>query len=270
MEITMLSVRAPSGNWISASTRGASETLTAQFEGGAQAARRAARALTDEALLHAMADMSPVAWAEFEERFRPLLEQRALRFGIPTSDWPNCIDETIEDEGLKLARGQVPSPTSVAAWLVAAMRRRYLMIQRANRRREQYYRAAVVPEPTTGERVIASVHATSSRVAEPTSDGTRVRPLQRLAEIVAAELSHDERLLLAWSAEGVPQRLIAEWTGTRYETVRKRMQRLCGRLRSLARSSADSFPPGERRELERLFVENAPLTRGNSRERTDG
>ena len=145
-----------------------------------------------------------------------------------------------------------------------------MMVQRATRRREHYYRSAVAPSPT-GERVIAGVHAVPDRrVAESAEDGEPPRPLQRLAEIVAAELSVEERHLLAWSAEGVPQRLIAEWTGTRYETVRKRIQRLCARLRSIARMHAASFPPAEQRAIERLLDEGTALPREKSEESVHG
>jgi hypothetical protein len=85
---------------------------------------------------------------------------------------------------------------------------------------------------------------------------------------VAAELSEDDRLLLMWCAEGVPRRLIAEWTGTSYETARKRIQRLSARLRDVARKHATSFSPAERRILERVLNCRMVNTNGCGESRT--
>lgn len=214
---------------------------------------RGARALQDRELLLEMQAGEFAAWAEFEARFRPLLEHVARRMRIPSADWPECVGEVIEDEAVKLSAEHATAPESVAAWLVAAMRRRYLMLQRTAGRRDRRYVAAA-SETAGGGSVVASACSMSMlRVSEPPLDQTDSMPMERLGRLLAAELSESDRLLLMWCAEGVPRRLIAEWTGTTYEAARKRIQRLSMRMRELACQQAAMFSLPERRALERAL-----------------
>lgn len=214
---------------------------------------RGARALQDRELLREMRAGEFAAWAEFEARFRPLLEHVAGRMRIPSADWAECVGEVIEDEAIKLSTQDAVAPASVVAWLVAAMRRRYLTLQRTAGRRDRRYAAAAAAAPG-GERVVATACSASMlKVSEPVLDEPEAMPLARLGRLVAAELSESDRLLLMWCAEGVPRRLIAEWTGTSYESTRKRIQRLCAKVRGVARQHAARFSLAERRVLERAL-----------------
>jgi FixJ family two-component response regulator len=59
--------------------------------------------------------------------------------------------------------------------------------------------------------------------------------------------------MLAWVAEGVPQRMIAEWLGISREAAKKRIARLCRRLRAAAPDVAALLPSADRREIDRLL-----------------
>ncbi len=85
----------------------------------------------------------------------------------------------------------------------------------------------------------------------------------RLAELLSARLSDEERQLLAWVAEGVPQRVIAEWLGINREAAKKRIARLCRRLRGAATVLSAELPPETRREIDRL-LHRAGEHRGDS------
>ena len=59
--------------------------------------------------------------------------------------------------------------------------------------------------------------------------------------------------MLAWVAESVPQRMIGEWLGINREAAKKRIARLCRRLRGAAEALKAELPPETRREVDRLL-----------------
>jgi DNA-binding CsgD family transcriptional regulator len=232
------------------------------------ARRHAARALGDAALATALTTGDLVAWAEFDARFRPLLEAYARRVRIPAEWWPQCVDEVLEDEAMRLADGG-RVPDRMAAYLVRAAYHRFLKAKRAAVRRERRYGAGA-PVGGEVERVVLSVCSAAARRA---SDGPRAADgapsawddadavdasdasalLARAATTLAARLTDAERQLLVWVAEQVPRRQIAEWLGDGYEATRKRIQRLTRRLQADALRLAAELPPAERHEFERFL-----------------
>jgi hypothetical protein len=114
--------------------------------GSPAARRRAARALGDAALAAALATSDVAVWAEFDARFRPLLEAHARRVRIPTELWPQCVDEVLEDEAMRLAEGGAV-PAHVGAYLVRAAYHALLRARRAAARRERRYGAASLDGP---------------------------------------------------------------------------------------------------------------------------
>ncbi|HEY7234920.1 MAG TPA: LuxR C-terminal-related transcriptional regulator [Gemmatimonadaceae bacterium] len=225
------------------------------------------RALTDAALIDIMRAGVPEAWAEFDARFRPLLERYAARVGIPRWDWSVCITEVLDDEALRLIEraGQVPS--HLTAYLVRAVRNRFLELKRSTRRRDRRY----AMDGVVG--AVMSEHA--HRVADPTRIAEEARtassPAARFGEALGAYLSREEQQMLAWVAEGVPHRLIAEWLGITREAAKKRIARLCRRLRTAAREAAARLPLADRREIDRLMRRaTAPPDHSHSGERDDG
>ncbi len=250
-------------------------TAGAPEPGTPAARRRAARALGDAALARALGSGDAAAWGEFDARFRPLLEAYARRVRIPPALWPQCVDEVLEDEAMRLADG-APPPEQLGAYLVRAAYHRMLRARRAATRRERRYGAGAPAAGGAAERVVLSVCSAAvlrasdgPRAADgapaawddggaeeggPGDDGSPASAvLARAAAALAARLTDAERQLLAWVAEQVPRRQIAEWVGDGYEATRKRIQRLTRRLQTDALRLAAELPPAERHEFERFL-----------------
>lgn len=215
---------------------------------------RRLRALSDAALIEAMRGGDELAWGEFVDRFRPLLEHFACRTGIARWERSAHITEVLDDTALKLATRRIALPTSLGAYLVRALRNQHLQQQRAAARRAHYYSTA--SDAGGAERVVASLCSESTmRASEGPADHDRLasRALARLAAILRAELSEDDLLLLTWRSAGVPHRQIAEWLGITYAAAAKRVARVSQRVRAIPSLCADRFPPDERSEIARFF-----------------
>jgi DNA-directed RNA polymerase specialized sigma24 family protein len=225
---------------------------------GRSAAVRRLRALSDAVLVDAMRAGDELAWGEFVDRFRPLLEHFAQRTGIPRWEWDTCIAEVLADEALKLASTrQLALPASLGAYLVRAVRNRHLRLKRAAARRDRHYASASDASAAGSARqIVASLCSESAiRASEgPASDETGASSgLARLAATLREELSEDELLLLTWRGAGVPHRQAAEWLGITYDAAAKRVARISQRLRAIAQLRAATFPSEEQPELERFF-----------------
>ena len=209
------------------------------------------RALTDASLIDAMRAGVSEAWAEFDGRFRPLLERYAARVGIPRWEWSLCITEVLDDQALRLVERAGQLPEHLTAYLVRAVRSRFLELKRASLRRERRYAHAAGPDGT----ILMSEHARRAcdpaRVAEEAADLNT--PATRFARELSVHLSTEEQQMLAWAAEGVPQRMIAEWLGINREAAKKRIARLCRRLRIAAPAATARLSREERREIDRLL-----------------
>ena len=176
------------------------------------------RALTDTALIDAMRASIPEAWTEFDARFRPLLERYAARIGIPRWEWSVCITEVLDDEALRLIERAGEVPQHLTAYLVRAVRSRFLHLKRAGLRRDRRY----AMDGAVG--AVMSEHTRSAcdppRIAEERVNGAGV--VARFGLALGARLTTEEQQMLAWVAEGVPHRLIAEWLGINREAAKKR------------------------------------------------
>jgi DNA-directed RNA polymerase specialized sigma24 family protein len=215
---------------------------------------RRLRSLSDAALVDAMREGDHVAWGEFADRFRPLLEHFARRTRIPPWEWSACVTEVLDDAALKIVGRRVKLPSSLGGYLVRAVRNRHLELQRSAARRDRYYSSA--SNADGAERVVMSLCSEGTMRASEgpmAGDAATSGALARLAAILRAELTEDEVLLLAWRSAGVPHRQVAAWLGISYDAAAKRIARLSQRLRAIAWLRADSFPPEERAELARFF-----------------
>lgn len=215
------------------------------------------RALPDAALVEAMREGTPEAWTEFDARFRPLLERYAARVGIPRWDWSTCITEVLDDEALRLVERVREMPQHLSAYLVRAVHNRHLAVKRAAARRARRYALAsegheesehilqlLVSDHT--RRACAPPRVAEEQVAAPSG-------VVRFAQLLSERLTDDERQMLAWVAEGVPQRVIAEWSGINHEAAKKRIARLCRRLRIAAAEMSAGLPAELRRDVDRLI-----------------
>lgn len=220
--------------------------------------RNAARVLSDAALVDAMRASVPEAWTEFDARFRPLLERYAARIGIPRWEWSSCITEVLDDEALRLIERARETPQHMAAYLIRAVRNRHLALKRAAIRRDNRYAdAAAVEASSEGTAGPPLVSEHTRRACEPprVSEERQTAPtgVTRLAHLLSGRLSDEERQMLAWVAEGVPHRVIADWLGINREAAKKRIARLCRRLRGTAAALSAELPPQTRREIDRLL-----------------
>ena len=229
--------------------------------------RNPARALSDAALIDAMRAGAPEAWTEFDARFRPLLERYAARIGIPRWEWSSCITEVLDDEALRLIERSREVPQQMAAYLIRAVRNRHLALRRAALRRDNRYAGAAAAEGSSVGSAGPLVSEHTRRACEPprVSEEQQSTPTgaSRLGELLSARLSDEERQMLAWVAEGVPQRVIAEWLGINRETAKKRIARLCRRLRVATEALTAELPREARREIDRL-LQRAGDPRGDS------
>ena len=229
--------------------------------------RNPARALSDAALVDAMRASVPEAWIEFDARFRPLLERYAARIGIPRWEWSSCITEVLDDEALRLIERSREVPQQMAAYLIRAVRNRHLALKRAALRRDNRYAGAVAVDDSPEGSVGPLVSEHTRRACEPprVSEEQQTTPsvLTRVAQLLSARLSDEEQQMLAWVAEGVPQRVIAEWLGINREAAKKRIARLCKRLRAAVDALKAELPLESRREIDRL-LQRAGDGRGDS------
>jgi hypothetical protein len=224
--------------------------------GARDAGARRVRALSDELLVQAMREGDELAWGEFDDRFRPLLEDFARRTGIPRWEWSSCVTEVLDDEALKFAARRNALPRNLGAYLVRAVHNRRLRLKRAALVRDRHY-ADASDAGVVAERVVVALCSESALRASAGPEIATPAPvssgLARLATILEAELSEEELLLLTWRSAGVPLRQIAAWLAIGYDAAAKRTMRLCHRLRAVARLRVESFPPEERQELDRFF-----------------
>ena len=222
------------------------------------------RACTDAQLVAAMREGVPEAWAEFDARFRPLLETFARRMGVPPWDGTACVTDVLDDTAIRLVTHNEGVPSSLSGYLVRAVRYRYLKQLRASRRRERHYTDAS-DATESGMAIVRGVvsedalRASAGPFAVGEERHETTGTLAHFATLLAGELSIDERHMLAWVGEGVPRRQIAAWMGLTYEATKKRISRLSRRLRELAPSLLTRLRPAERREVERFLRRVAAL-----------
>jgi DNA-directed RNA polymerase specialized sigma24 family protein len=229
--------------------------------------RNALHALSDAALVDAMRASVPEAWTEFDGRFRPLLERYAARIGIPRWEWSCCITEVLDDEALRLIERSREPPQHMTAYLIRAVRNRHLALKRAAMRRDNRYAGAAAVAESLDGGVSPHVSEHTRRACEPPrvfeERQTPPTGVTRLAELLNARLSEEERQMLAWVAEGVPQRVIGDWLGINREAAKKRIARLCRRLRGAAVALSAELPPDTKKAIDRL-LQRAGQGRGDS------
>lgn len=209
---------------------------------------------SDAALVDALRAHHPTACAEFFARFRPLLERAARRMGIPRWEWPTCVTDVLSDAALWFLRRSDAAPRALGAYLVRAVRHRYIRLKRDAARRAQ--RAADLAHDRGGEVVVVSACSEFARRASAGPAEETPSPsaaLSRLAHELRATLTAQERTILAWLSDGASHREIAAWLGARYDATTKRIWRLCRRLRTVATDRVARCSDAERHELARFF-----------------
>lgn len=205
-------------------------------------------------VVNALRRGEPGAVEAFATQYRPVLEAYARKTKIPVWEWPVCVADLLTDEALRLSEPESTVPRNVPAYLVRAVRHRYLYLKRSSSCRERNYTAA--SDDYSGEWIVSSVCSEAARrmSAGPDADvaSTSVG-LLRLARELEAGLSAEERFILTWISEGVPRSMIAKWLGMNPDACAKRTWRLCRRLRTQAIERSAGYSSGERREIDRFL-----------------
>jgi hypothetical protein len=215
--------------------------------------RRSAAALGDADLIAAMRRRDRMAWAEWDARFRAVLEHYAKRSGIPRWDAATCIAEVLETEGMRFAFSASAMPDRMVSYLRTAVRNRYRTQHRISERRFRKYAAAASGDADGVVDSVASEDSIRASRGVQLPD-TRFLPLRRFAKWLEMEVSEDDRTLLAWIAEQVPRRQIAAWLGVSYEASKKRCTRLCARVQELSVKYMREAPPEDRAALDAFFA----------------
>ena len=200
-------------------------------------------AWSDATLVARLRERDERAAAELYARFAPLLMDEARRRRVDAASRSEVVMDTITQAAMVLLRSGTPVPGSLAGYLVTSLRRRVLNLVRdaqARARRLEGLAVEVGDAPAPDD-------------AGPPGADAVPRAIAELARALDQHLKDDERQLLAWLGDRVPQREIAEWVGSSYGAVRVRVLRLRERLREVARRYAATLPPDERVLLERYL-----------------
>jgi RNA polymerase sigma factor (sigma-70 family) len=225
--------------------------------GRRSAARTIMRDATDRQLVLGMQREELPAMREFFARFAPMLSREAHRLGARGADVDEIVIDVLDDVALALARPDAPVPRSLSGYLVRTLRNALVNARRARLR--QHGRATRAMG-ITGDDIVAQAASRASlhAAAGPDHEPPRLSPvLERLVATLDAGLTEDERRILAWVGEWVPQRLIADWLGISYGAVRVRVMRLRERLHAAAHEYAATLDDAERAVLEAFFRRTA-------------
>jgi DNA-directed RNA polymerase specialized sigma24 family protein len=210
---------------------------------------------------------------------------RRARLGVADADDADVLTmEVIEDAVLRLVEPSAVVPRDVSAYLAKAFRNRYLNRVREARTRERHTQAAAAAGEAGFEGGVVTALVSEAGMRDAHSDGGMDRApacvrrgVLRLGAVLDAALSDDERQLLTWVSEHVPQRVIAEWLGVSFVAARQRLSRLRRRLHALADRHVATLDAAERAEVEAVLHRNggapwggAPRTPRRARGRARG
>jgi RNA polymerase sigma factor (sigma-70 family) len=215
----------------------------------------------DAAVLARMRLGDEDAWAEFYERFMPMLRLLARRLRRHDEGAEQLAEDVLTDVADRLARETTPAPARLAAYLAAAFTRRLAdAVRTACRRRALEARAA---EDVSGsaERVLRdvvseyAVRASAGPGREgDLPDARRLAPaLARLAAALGDACTAEERVLLRLLADRVPQPEAARELGLTYGAARARIHRFRKRVWRWASAYVAELPEHERAEIRRFL-----------------
>jgi DNA-directed RNA polymerase specialized sigma24 family protein len=214
-------------------------------------------ALGDRALVIAMRAGDGPALVEFYRRFRPLLVAASGRL-LAVPDLDTLVEDTLTDAAVYLIAGRGPVPMSVPGYLVRGLRNRVLNDMRARGRLARRIEvpggggrdgAGGVPDETAVDGCSSEYVRRISAGPEAQEAAGMAPAVARLAAVLDAAMTADERVVATWLANGVTQRQIATWLGVSDAAASKRVSRLRARLRVVAARHAAGAEAGDRRVL---------------------
>jgi len=214
--------------------------------------------LGDAALVEEMGCGAEAAFREFIIRFEDQLDRHARRLGYAGVERRTIVAETLDDAALALIVPGRPTPRSLPAYLVTALRNRVRNERRSDARsRVREGRADRDPGRDYDVPVACSegsLRASAGPSWEPPAPSPAVTGL---AAALVSELTGGELDLLVWVSHHVPYREIAAWLGVGYAAIGKRVERLRGRMRARAASYLATVSANERAALESLLARGA-------------
>jgi len=237
------------------------------------------RETADAELVAAMRRGSYEALREFYARFEPLLARYAARAGVMSDSWEEDAHDVLGDVVLSLVAAESARARDGArardmvrdihAYIQRAFRNHFLDATRAAARRELRDTRATSSVEATGERMaLASCSEGSVRASGGEASGESAGPshaIRRLATVLDADLSTDERQMLTWVSNAVPMREIAKWLGIGYSAAKVRLSRTRSRLRERALRHVNECTGAEREELIQLFRRSGEVERAMAR-----
>ena len=229
------------------------------------------RVAWEQDLVAGMRRDEPEAYKEFFHCFRPLLIAEARRLRVQPALCQEMADECLDDVAMRLRRYTTPIPSSLAPYLVRALRIHRLALRREERRRASGERDGETSDNDPDGPLVSALSQDALRAsAGPDEEpGPTSTALERLASMVEEGLSREEELLLSWVGRWVPQSDIAEWLGISHGAARNRVMRLRARLKEVALQHAATFTGREREELSEFFRRTFATTRDAAGNRTE-
>lgn len=212
----------------------------------------------DATLIAAMQRGWEAAYAEFFDRFAPMLMEMARRRRVPAQERRTLVTDFLDDAALRLGRAATyPLPRVLAGYLVQSFRRRLAMDARGDMRRHARHDRMAVGIADGTERAVAescsqyAIRAAAGGFGDEVDDSPpaaqRADAERRRAFTAAmlARTTEEERLILGYLAERMPQREIAALIGTTHGALRVRISRLRERLRRTALEFVNGLPAEE-------------------------
>jgi RNA polymerase sigma factor (sigma-70 family) len=207
------------------------------------------------------------AVAEFVARYAPMLVGIARRRGLGHGDVSTVVVDFLDTAALRLAGIAGRIPHSLPAYLAVSFRRRLDLDWRTAKRRDMRESRMATEIASGKQRAIAE---TSSEYVIRTTAGidaggtdADVDPgeaqllREQLALALAKGVDDEDRRLLGYLADRMPQREIAEIFGITHGNARVRILRLRERLAGVAREYINTLPANEAIVLSR-FLERGP------------
>ena len=224
------------------------------------------RATSNAELIAAVRRGSFEALREFYARFEPLLARYAARAGVTLESWEDDAHDVLSDVVLSLLSNDKHTRTKarddvrdIHSYIQRAFRNRMLSARRSAVRRGQRDARATSSDAATSERMVLATCSESAVRASSGHDGMdtdacALSPaIARLATVLGAELSPEERQMLTWVGNAVPMREIASWLGINYSAAKVRLSRTRSRLRERALRHVSECTGAERKELIAFF-----------------
>ena len=223
---------------------------------GSAASRESYRTFDEAGLVDAMRAADERAIDEFLTRYHRVMSDRARESRILAWHLEDAIVDVLQDVAVLIANGRVRPNRSIAAYLMATLRRRLMDQAEATSHREHAEQDAAADLPGEGERAVPSVVSESSWrstygpgfVPQPVP-----RVIERVVSMMEEGLAQEEQWILDALSSFVPQREICEWFGWSYTAGTQRIWRLRDRLRRTAISYADHFSQQEFAEVDAFF-----------------